>query len=232
MPGTLTDAPRLRNKHHVFTGRKDAGRYLAAMLSKYAHRSETMILAIPSGGVPVGLEMSGKLDLPMDLVITRKIQIPGNTEAGFGAMTMNGKAFINRELLDSLHLSEAQVNMQMEKVRGELQRRNVRFRNNRPPPDLKEKVVILTDDGIASGFTMLAAIDMAVDHGAKRIVVAVPTAPISSIFRIGGRVEEIFCANVQDYGAFAVADAYKRWRDLEPEEVVEMLQQCGLPTTE
>jgi len=228
MKHALIESSQLRNKHAIFAGRKDAGRYLADMLLKYKDHPQAMVLAIPSGGVPVGLELSEKLNLPMDLVITRKIQIPGNTEAGFGAMTMDNKAFINRELLGRLQLSEAEVDEQMAKVRGELQRRNARFRNNRPSPDLEGKVVILTDDGIASGFTMLAAIDMAADSGAAKVVVAVPTAPAASIARIEGMVEEIFCANVQDYGAFAVAAAYKNWRDIEPEEVVVMLKQVGL----
>jgi predicted phosphoribosyltransferase len=228
MQKKLIDAPEFRNRHLIFQGRKDAGQYLASMLESFRERPETMILAIPSGGVPVGLELSRNLALPMDLVITRKIQIPGNTEAGFGAMTMAGKAFINRELLDMLRLSDAEVEKQMEKVRLELDRRNARFRNNKPFPDLEGLLVILVDDGLASGFTMLAAIDMARSEGAGKIVVAVPTSPLSSIVRIQDKVDQIYCANVQDSGSFAVASAYRNWRDLEPDEVVEMLRGAGL----
>jgi predicted phosphoribosyltransferase len=228
MQKKLIDAPEFRNRHLIFQGRKDAGQSLASMLESFRERPKTMILAIPSGGVPVGLELSRNLTLPMDLVITRKIQIPGNTEAGFGAMTMAGKAFINRELLDMLRLSDAEVEKQMEKVRLELDRRNARFRNNKPFPDLEGLLVILVDDGLASGFTMLAAIDMARSEGAGKIVVAVPTSPLSSIVRIQDKVDQVYCANVQDFGSFAVASAYRNWRDLEPDEVVEMLSGAGL----
>jgi predicted phosphoribosyltransferase len=228
MQEKLIDAPQFRNRHLVFQSRKDAGRFLASMMDSYRDHPETMILAIPSGGVPVGLELARNLALPMDLIITRKIQIPGNSEAGFGAMTMSGKAFINRELLDMLRLSDTAIDKQMEKVRLELDLRNARFRNNKPFPNLEGLSVILVDDGLASGFTMLAAIDMAKSHGAAQIIVAVPTSPLSSIVRIQDRVDKIFCANVQDYGSFAVAAAYRSWRDLEPEEVVEMLRRAGL----
>lgn len=228
MQEKLIDTPHFRNRHGIFLGRKDAGQHLASMMESFKERPKTIILAIPSGGVPVGLELSRSLALAMDLVITRKIQIPGNTEAGFGAMTMTGKAFINRELLDMLRLSDTEVDAQMEKVRLELDRRNVRFRNNKPFPNLEGLMVILVDDGLASGFTMLAAIDMARSLGAERIVVAVPTSPLSSIVRIQDKIDQTFCANVQDTGSFAVASAYRNWRDIEPDEVVEMLRGAGL----
>lgn len=228
MQEKLIDTPQFRNRHGIFGDRKDAGQHLASMMERFRERQKAVILAIPSGGVPVGLELSRSLDLAMDLVITRKIQIPGNTEAGFGAMTMTGKAFINRELLDMLRLSDAEVDKEMEKVRAELDRRNVRFRNNKQFPNLEGLLVILVDDGLASGFTMLAAIDMAKSQGAEKIVVAVPTSPLSSIVRIQDKIDQIFCANVQDSGSFAVASAYRNWRDLEPDEVVDMLRGADL----
>jgi predicted phosphoribosyltransferase len=228
MQEKLIDAPHFRNRHRVFEDREDAGRYLASMMDNYRDHPKAMILAIPSGGVPVGLELSRSLALPMDLIITRKIQTPGNSEAGFGAITMSGKIFINRELLDQLRLSEAEVDKQIEKVRLELELRNTKFRKDKPLPNLEGLLVILADDGLASGFTMLAAIDMARSQGAGQIIVAVSTSPLSSIRRIKDRVDKIFCANVQDVGSFAVAAAYRFWRDLEEEEVVEMLRQAGL----
>jgi predicted phosphoribosyltransferase len=141
---------------------------------------------------------------------------------------MSGKIFLNRELLDQLRLSEAEVDKQIEKVRLELELRNARFRTDKPLPNLEDHLVLLVDDGLASGFTMLAAIDMARNQGAAQIIVAVPTSPLSSIRRIKDRVDKIFCANVQDAGSFAVAAAYRFWRDLGEEEVVEMLRQAGL----
>jgi predicted phosphoribosyltransferase len=228
MQDKLIETPRFRNRNGVFQDRKDAGRHLAGMMSAYMDHPATIILAIPSGGVPVGLELSRKLALPMDLMITRKFQIPGDTEAGFGAMTMDGKAFFNRELLAQLRLSRGEIEKQVEKVRLELELRNVRFRNNKPFPNIEGKVVILTDDGLASGFTMMAAIDMLKSRGGARTVVAVPTSPLSSILRLQDEVDEIFCANVQDYGSFAVAAAYRFWQDLSADEVIELLRQADM----
>ncbi|MGW8194721.1 MAG: phosphoribosyltransferase [Desulforhopalus sp.] len=222
----LIISPRLKNRHQVFEGRSDGGRYLASMLTEYPNRPGTMVLAIPSGGVPVGLEIAHTLSLPLDIIITRKIQIPGNTEAGFGAVTMDGKVLINDEILDRLRLSDAEIEKQVHKVRMELARRNTMLRNNRPPANLTGKPVILTDDGLASGFTMLAAIEMVRKGGAADITVAIPTSPFSALQSIADRVDRIVCANMHDYGPFAVAAAYRRWRDLDLEEVVMLLEQA------
>lgn len=228
MDDILIDAPQFRNRHQVFADRNDGGRFLASMLQKYKNLADALILAIPSGGVPVGLEISRELALPMDLIITRKLQIPGNTEAGFGAMTMDGKAFLNRDLLALLRLSEEEIEAQKKEVRQELARRNARFRNNRDLPDLTGRTVIMVDDGLASGYTMMAAIAMLKNQGGDRIVVAIPTSPLSSIRHLQKDVEQIYCPNVQDAGPFAVASAYRHWRDLEATEVDEMLRRAGL----
>ncbi len=224
----LIEVAAYRNRHALFEDRADAGEYLADMLRQSEDDYDgAIVLAIPSGGVPIGLQLQRKLDLPMDLLITRKIQIPGNTEAGFGAMTMDGTIFFNQELLARLHLSQEQIQQQTEQVRRELERRNVRLREGRPLPRLDGRTALLADDGLASGFTMMAAIDMVKRQKATRIIVAVPTAPLSSIHRIIESVDKIYCPNIQDRGSFAVAAVYRRWRDLEPEETLRLVRSIG-----
>lgn len=216
---------RFKNRGRLFEDRSQAGEFLADMLAPaYKGVAGGIVLAIPSGGVPVGLVLSRRLELPLDLVIVRKIQIPGNTEAGFGAMTPEGDVFLNRELLARLGLSREQMHRQQEEVQKELTRRNELFRGSRPFPDLRGRTVILTDDGLASGYTMIAAATMIKNKQAARIVVAVPTSPLRSLRDISPLADEIYSPHIQDSGgSFAVAAAYRNWRDLSAREVVRLL---------
>ena len=164
------------------------------------------------------------LGLPFDLLIVRKLQIPGNTEAGFGAMTLDGTVFLNNSLLARLHLSAAQIEAEKRRVAKALDRRNAMFRGGRPFPDLTGKRVVLVDDGLASGFTMLASLDMVSKAQPRETVVAVPTAPQSAIDRISPAVDRIYCANIRTGPYFAVAEAYRNWYDLDEKEVVALLE--------
>lgn len=209
----------LRNQRRVFKDRFDAGRVLARMLeSEYAKADDVIILSIPMGGLPVAAEIAAALECPMDLIIVRKIQIPGNTEAGFGAMTHEGDLFLNEPLLAGLGLTQDQVNRQSGIVREELERRNRRLRRGRPFPDVQGKTVILADDGLASGFTMKASVFMTTKRKAAKTVVAVPTAPLRTIEALSDGTDEIYCPNIRDVLSFAVADAYKNWHDLSEAE--------------
>jgi len=221
---------RFRNRRYIFTDRSEAGKALGLMLQpEYDHIDEGMVLAIPSGGVPVGLSVKEILGLPFDLMIVRKLQIPGNPEAGFGAMTLDGTVFYNEMLLAELQLSQGQIDAEKRRVNAELQRRNVLFRKDRPFPDLAGKRVILVDDGLASGFTMLASIAMAKKAKALETIVAVPTAPQRTIDHIQSEVNRVYCANIRTTAYFAVAEAYQSWYDLNENDVLSMLNDHGAP---
>jgi len=214
----------LRGKNYVFKDRIEAGRILAGMLApKYKDAQQSMILAIPSGGVPVGLEVRRKLHLPFDLIIVRKIPIPHNPEAGYGAVTLEGGAFLNEELVSRLRLKPLQIEDHISRLKKELEKRDALFRGKKPFPDLSGKTAILVDDGLASGYTMMASIHSARNMGAEKIVTAVPTAPPETIEKIEPMVDEIYCPNVRAKIFFAVADAYGHWYDLSGEEVLELL---------
>jgi len=224
MKARLHEMKELRNRQYVFKDRIDAGKVLSVMLKpEYGGAKNIMVLAIPSGGVPVALEVSESLHCPMDLVIVRKLQIPSDPEAGFGAMTRDGTVFLNEPLLAQLGLSESEIEKQKQKVRDELERRNDLFREGRPFPHLEGKAVILVDDGLASGYTMMACIHEVKRRNAAKTIVAVPTAPRVSIRRIEAMVEDIYCPNVREGGFFSVAGAYEDWYDLDQQEVVSLV---------
>ncbi len=185
---------------------------------------EGIILAIPSGGVPVGIAVSEKLDFPLELAIVRKLQIPGNPEAGFGAMTMSGSVFFNNPLLKEINLSSSQIEEEKKRVGEELSVRNTLFRKGRPFPALKGKSVIIVDDGIASGYTMLASVHMAKKQSALKTTVAVPTAPMRSIEKLEAEADAIFCLNIRTSPYFAVAEAYRQWYDLSSEAVLALIE--------
>lgn len=230
MAAKICDISSLRDKRFVFKDRDDAGKVLSEMLSPYYEKAkETLVLAIPSGGVPIGLEVAKGLSLPFDLIIVRKIPVPGNPEAGFGAVTLNGDVFLNNELAAYLQLSPKEIEDQIAKVKTDLKERNRIFRQGIPFPDVIHKTVLMADDGLASGYTMLACVETARRKGASKIVVAVSTASEQAISRIFPIVEEIFCPNIRTGRYFAVAEAYANWYDLSRDEVLTRLRKAGFP---
>jgi len=224
MKARMHENAELRNAYKAFQDRREAGDILAEMLKcDLGEDKDAMVMAIPAGGVPVGLEIHRKLKIPFDLMIVKKIPFPDNQEAGFGAATLEGGVFLNRTLLSHHWLSPSQIEEQTVLVRDELRRRNESLREGRPLADLSGKTVILVDDGLASGFTMMASIHTAREKKAGKIVVAVPTAPLRSIENIESLVEDIYCLNIRETGYFAVADAYRKWYDVSLEEVLELM---------
>ncbi|GBE01649.1 putative phosphoribosyl transferase/MT0597 [bacterium BMS3Abin08] len=213
----------LRDKVYVFKDRKEAGRLLARRLSAYKG-TDGIVLGIPSGGVPVAAEIAKALGFPLDLIIVRKVQIPFNPEAGFGAVGPDGKALLNSELLSRLDLSEEEVEQQIQKTRDVIKRRDELFRGGSPLPSIKNRVVIIVDDGLASGYTMHSAIDFIRRGEPGKIVVAVPTAPKRTVDLILPQVDELVCLNVRSGFSFAVADAYENWYDLKDAEVISILR--------
>ncbi len=226
MKAKVYEEEAYRNKVRVFKDRTDAGEKLGRMLTqKYGNKKNSLVLAIPSGGVPVGLAIRERLGLPFDLAIARKLQIPGNTEAGFGAMSYDGTVFLNEDLLAQLGLTPSQIEAQADKVRRELEERNRLFRGGKPFPDLHGQTVLLVDDGLASGYTMKASVHAVERGGAEAVVVAVPTAPARSVEAIRDTVREVYCANIREQASFAVAEAYQRWFDLDRDSVLRLLNQ-------
>jgi putative phosphoribosyl transferase len=221
----IIEETSMRNKNYVFKNRAHAGELLARKLKTYAQSlSNPIVLAIPSGGVPVGAMIARELDLPMDLIIVRKIPIPFNTEAGFGSISWDGEVLINRILLSQLGLSKAEIESAIAEAKRELNIRMVKFRGKRPFPDSKNRTVIIVDDGLASGYTMLSAICSIKKGYPARIIVAIPKASKNAIEIVSPHVDELFCLNIRETTMFAVADAYKEWHDLDEQEVLAIIK--------
>lgn len=215
-----------RNRQALFEDRAEAGRELAEFIApNYAYREAAIVLAIPSGGVPVGLELKRRLGLPFDVCIVRKIQNPSNRESGFGAVNLDGKVVLNEPMKRAIAVPEKLEREEIERVKKELRERNRFFRGDRAAADVRGRTVILTDDGLASGYTMLAAAMSVAQRGAVRVAVAIPTAPDNALETLAAHVDEVYSLHIQyGRGPFAVARAYKNWRDLSRKEVSEMLK--------
>jgi predicted phosphoribosyltransferase len=202
--------------------RSHAGRLLAERLLAYRDQ-QVHLFAIPAGGVPVAAEIARGLALPLDLIIVRKIQLPSTTEVGFGALNPAGEAIYNEELLQRIHLSPEDIAAQTEKTAAVIRRREEKLRGGRPYPKLAGEPAIVVDDGLASGFTMRAAVQFLKRQGAGRIIAAVPTGSLRTVQDLLPIVDELLCLNVRSGWSFAVADAYQNWYDLEEEEVLEIM---------
>jgi putative phosphoribosyl transferase len=220
----IVEEPRFRDKVRVFDDRFHAGELLSRKLGQYANRDNVYILAIPAGGVQVAVVVARKLNLSLDLAITRKIHVPWNKEAGFGAVSWNGLVLLNKSLIASLGLSNEDVSRCVAEEKKIIERRLERFRGKKPFPCLNNKNVVVVDDGLASGFSMLTTVKAVKQDKIKELVVAVPTAPISAINLLKPHVDKIVCLNIRSGTFFAVADAYKNWYDLNDNDVPELLK--------
>lgn len=208
----------------VFKDREEAGKKLAKTLLKYKARNPC-VLAIPRGGVPVGWQVANKLKATFDVLVTRKIPIPFNPEAGFGAVTVDKTIILNKELVSHLGLSEEKIRLLAEKVWREIRRREKVYRGNRPKPNLLGKTVILVDDGLASGFTMLAAIESVRKAKPEKVAVAVPVTSGSAAGKIKPKVSELVSLYTHPaWLPFAVASFYQKWTELTDEEVKRYLE--------
>lgn len=224
----IVDEPSLRDRVHVFDDRLHAGELLAEKLEEYRGREGAYVLAIPAGGVQVAFVVAKRLNIPLDVVVIRKIHVPWNREAGFGAISWDGIIFLNEPLVAALGLTKEDIDRCVAEEKEIIRMRLKKFRGGRPFPDLREKTAIIVDDGLASGFSMLTTVKAIERRKPREMVVAIPTAPISAIQLIRPHVDKVVCLNIRSGPFFAVADAYKLWYDLEDEDVMEVLNQAGL----
>jgi putative phosphoribosyl transferase len=208
----------------MFKDRHDAGKRLADKLSSL-RGDKAVVLAVPRGGVPVGYEIANRIDALFDLIIPRKLPIPWNPEAGFGAVTPDGTMVLNEELLPYIQLKPEEISTIKDRVLEEVRRRIKTYRGNRPLPDIKGKTVIVVDDGLASGYTMIAAIRALKKYGTKKVIVAVPVSPSSAIEKVRRESVDVVCLHEQPEGPFAVASYYDDFSDLSDEEVISLLEE-------
>ncbi|MCP8310308.1 MAG: hypothetical protein L6N94_02265 [Candidatus Methylarchaceae archaeon HK01M] len=218
----LIDEPAFRNRKYVFEDRMAAGHLIAKKLKGLVGK-DAIVLAIPAGGVPVGYVVAKELNLPFDVIVVRKIHIPWNPEAGFGAVTWDGYVIFNEPLLVNLGLSEEVVKRCVDEEKKEIKKRLKVFRGEKQFPDLRNKDVLLIDDGLASGYSMLATAISVKENSPKKIIIATPTASAHAIKLVKPYSDMIVCLNVREGFPYAVADAYRSWYDLSEGEVKDYL---------
>ena len=208
----------------VFENRYDAGRKLAEKLIEYANKS-AVVLGIPNGGVAVALGVALALGADFDLVISRKIPLPLSPEGGFGSLTDDGTLILNEEVVKKAGLTQPQIDYQVSQVRANIKERSLLYHKDRLPLTISGRTVIIVDDGLASGYTMKAAIDSIRRRRPEKIVAAVPVGPehvVDEIRKVADRV--VVCA-VGTGLVFYVADYYRYWYDITDSEVLSCLKE-------
>ncbi len=176
-----------------FYDRRDAGRKLAKQLEQYGWRDDVIVLALARGGVPVGYEVAKALGADLDVLIVRKLGVPHHPELAMGAIASGGTEYLNTFVIETSGVSQWQINAVKAIEQKELKRREELYRGNRPWPSIRDRIVILVDDGVATGSTMQAAIMALRTEKPERIVVAVPVAPSESINTFAGMADEFVC---------------------------------------
>jgi predicted phosphoribosyltransferase len=224
-PDKVHDLPEYRRRVGVFEDREEAGAVLADLL-RGREGGPAVVLAIPAGGVPVAVSLAGRLAWPVDVASVSKITLPGNTEVGCGAAAFDGSVELNDPLLRRLGLGGRELSERIAETVAKVKRRHEALRAGRGPVQLAGRDAVLVDDGLASGFTMRLAAKAAAALAARRVVVAVPTAPATSVAGLLDRADEIWCVNIRSGGSFAVADAYRNWRDVSEAEAAAILRRA------
>lgn len=181
----------LATHRHRFSDRAAAGRALAAHLTHYVARPHTLVLALPRGGVPVGFEVARALGAPLDLILARKLGVPGEEELAFGALAEGGARVLNYDLVASLEISPALIERATAAQAAEIARQGRAYRGDRPPPELRGCTVILVDDGLATGATMRAAIAAARAQAPARLIVAAPVAARDTVELLAPLADEL-----------------------------------------
>ena len=209
-----------------FRARTDAGQQLAGQLSSYANRPDVLVLALPRGGVPVAFEVAQALNAPLDVFLVRKLGLPGQEELAMGAIASGGVTVLNSEVVDGLRIPNHIIDQVAAQEQRELERREHLYRGDRPPPEVRNKTVILVDDGLATGSTMRAAAAALRDQGPDRIVVAVPTAAPETCDEFRDTVDDIVCAMTPD-PFYAVGLWYEDFAQTSDEEVRDLLARAA-----
>lgn len=212
-----------------FYDRRHAGKVLAEELYAYLHTPDLIVLALPRGGVPVAYEIAKRLAAPLDVLVVRKLGVPGHEELAMGAIGMQNSIVLNQDILEELAISKTVCDRVIAEEKKELARREIRYRGMRPFPSLENKTVVLVDDGMATGATMCAALKTVRVQKPKQIVVAVPVAAMSVCEKIATQVDAFICP-LRPVLFQSVGFWYEDFSQTTDAEVYELLQKSGKTT--
>ncbi|MFP4418818.1 MAG: phosphoribosyltransferase [Chitinivibrionales bacterium] len=209
----------------LFNGREQAGKKLAEHFRYIAPQlHDPIILGIPRGGIPIGAALAEELGCPLDVIVLRKLPIPSDPEAGFGAVTLDKVTTFNEPLRSYLNLPHEMVDNIIETVYEEVLRRNDQYRQGRPHPILEDRTVIITDDGLASGYTMLAAVKYARRKGADQVVASAPVAHGNAYELLRRHADRVEFLHIDTAAVFAVASFYEEFPEMNDEQVMDLLE--------
>jgi len=206
----------------AFANRSEAGRLLAERLGKYAGRDDVLVLGLPRGGVPVAYEIAKRLNAPLDVFIVRKLGVPGFEELAAGAIASGGVRVLNEEVMRAIPHAEEAIEVVSTRETAELKRREQMYRVGRPAPDVRDRTVILVDDGLATGATMRAAVKALRERGAAKIAVAVPVGPPDTCHEVEQLADETLCLSTPPFFQ-AVGQYYDDFSQTSDEDVRELL---------
>jgi predicted phosphoribosyltransferase len=207
-----------------YRDRTHAGKILAEELLEVELNAIPLVLAIPNGGVAVAVPIAQALGAELNVVIVRKLQIPYNPEAGFGALTSLGTLILNKPLVARLGLTEKEIDSVKRTTERQIEDRKETYEGLVGHTEPLGRAVILVDDGLASGYTMMAAIDSVREFHPDSVIVAVPTAHDNSARMVEAAVDRLVCPRIETGFVFAVANAYQNWYDVSDSEVIEVLR--------
>ena len=209
----------------IFINRQEAGRKLASRLTKYTDRPDTIVLGVPRGGVPIAYEVATTLHLPLDVFVLRKLGVPGHEELAFGAIGSGGVRVLNANVVEELGITAQDISSVTRAERQELERRERLFRGYRPPLDVHERIVILVDDGIATGASIRAAIAALRQMEPAALVIATPVAPLRTCNLLRPEVDELVCLEMPE-PFYGVGQFYHDFSQVSDEEVTELLDRA------
>ncbi len=211
----------------IFENRYDAGRKLAEELFAYADK-RVVVLGIPNGGAAAALSVALFLNAELDLIISRKIPLPLSPEGGFGSVTDDGTMILNEDIVRKAGLTQQQINYQVSQVRADIRQRSLLYHGDRRPLAISGRTVIIVDDGLASGYTMRAAIASLRRRKPEKIVVAVPVGPEHIVQEMRSVADNVVTCAVGKEKVFYLSDYYRYWHDISDAEVLHCLKEWRL----
>jgi putative phosphoribosyl transferase len=207
-----------------FQDRRDAGRQLGQALRRYKNRTDVLVLALPRGGVPVAYEVAKSLACPLDVLVVRKLGVPDQPELAMGAIASGDVLKLNEEVLELMRIAPKEIEAVTIREKRELERRERAYRGGRPPLNVHDRIVIVVDDGLATGITMQAAVSALRQLGVRHLVVAIPVGAVQSCERLRADVDELLCL-IESADLIAISMWYDDFRQTTDAEVEDLLNQ-------